>query len=180
MNLWLSRVFGAATLNPSVYEEVEADARATPQALAVIVLASLAAGLGATGWHRQPSASVLIYSAVAALLGMLAWASWALVTFEVGGRLLPERQTRVDVPQLLRTLGFSAAPALLLIVGAFGATTIVFSVMSVWLLATMVVAVRQALDYTSTWRAVAVCALGWLLTLIFIVTIGLFFGPRLG
>jgi hypothetical protein len=33
-----------------------------------------------------------------------------------------------------------------------------------WMLLAMVVAVRQALDYTSTGRAIAVCLVGWLLT----------------
>jgi hypothetical protein len=121
----------------------------------------------------------LTFSAVAGSLGLLGWASWALVTFEIGGRLLPERHTRVDVSELLRTIGFSAAPALFLIFGAFGATTLVFAITSVWMLAAMVLAVRQALDYESTARALAVCALGWLLTAIFIIAIGLFFGPGL-
>jgi len=33
------------------------------------------------------------------------------------------------------------------------------------MLATMIVAVRQALDYTSTARAIAVCVVGWALTI---------------
>jgi predicted MFS family arabinose efflux permease len=41
----------------------------------------------------------------------------------------------------------------------------------------MVVAVRQALDYKSTARAVAVCVLGWALAIGIAVALGLFFGP---
>jgi len=178
MREFMFRIMGAATLNPDVYEDVEADPKATVQAIGVIVLASLAAGFGANGWNAQPR-PILTFSAIAGFLGLLAWASWALVTFEIGGRLLPERQTRVDVPELLRTIGFSSAPALFLVVGAFGATTLVFTITSVWMLAAMVVAVRQALDYESTARAVAVCALGWLLTAVFIIAIGLLYGPAL-
>ncbi len=178
MRTFLFRVVGAATLDPGVYEDVEADPKATIQAVAVIVLGSLAAGFGASGWNASAQ-STLTHSAVAAALGLLAWAGWALLTFEIGGRLLPERQTSVDVGELLRTIGFSTAPALFLVLGAFGATTLVFAVTSVWMLATMVVAVRQALDYTSTARAFAVCALGWLLTLVFVVGLGLLFGPSL-
>ena len=55
----------------------------------------------------------------------------------------------------------------------------VFAVTAVWMLAAMVVAVRQALDYTSTARAVAVCGLGWTLALGFALVIGVFFGPAL-
>jgi hypothetical protein len=178
MREFVFRIIGAATLNPTTYEDVEADRKATAQAVGVIALASLAAGFGANGWNAQPR-PILTFSAVAGLLGLMSWASWALVTFEIGGRLLPERQTRVDVPELLRTIGFSAAPALFLVVGAFGATTLVFAITAVWMLAAMILAVRQALDYESTTRAVAVCVAGWLLTSVFIIAIGLFFGPRL-
>jgi hypothetical protein len=172
------RVVGAASLNSRVYEDVEADPRATGQALGVILLASLAAGVGASGWNAAP-ATTLALSAVVSTVGLLAWASWALVTFEIGGRLLPEAQTQVDVDQLLRTIGFSAAPGLLLAFGAFGGTTIVFSITAVWMLATMVVAIRQALDYTTTARAIAVCMLGWVLALVFVYMISLFAGPNL-
>jgi len=178
MRNFIFRVVGAATLNANVYEDVEGDPNATIQAVAVIFLASLAAAFGANGWNAPPR-SMLSYSAVVAVLALLGWTSWAVVTFEIGGRLLPERQTHVDVGELLRTIGFSAAPALFLIFGAFGATTLVFAVTAVWMLATMVMAVRQALDYTSTGRALAVCALGWFLTLVFVVGLGLFFGPGL-
>jgi hypothetical protein len=175
---FVSRIVGAATLDARVYEDVEADSTATSQAVGVILLGTVAAGVGARGWNTQPE-SLLQFSAVVSVLALLAWASWALLTFEIGGRLLPERQTRVDVPQLLRTIGFSSAPALFLVVAGFGATTYVFAVTSVWMLATMVMAIRQALDYTSTGRAVLVCAVGWLLTLVFMIGIGLFFGPAL-
>ena len=103
----------------------------------------------------------------------------------VPGRSESDRQTRI----LCVLFFFSGAPALIyqltwqralfLIFGAFGATTLVFAVTAVWMLATMVMAVRQALDYTSTGRALAVCALGWFLTLVFVVGLGLFFGPGL-
>jgi len=46
------------------------------------------------------------------------------------------------------------------------------------MLLAMIIAVRQALDYTSTGRAVAVCGLGWVLAIAFAVVFGLLFGPR--
>lgn len=179
MGQFLFRMWGAATLDTGVYEEVERDPRATAQALAVVALASLAAGFGASGWNAPPE-TVLRRSVVVGSLAVLAWASWALVTFEIGSRLLPEARTRVDVPELLRTIGFSAAPAVLLALGAFGGTTVVFTITAIWMLATMVVAVRQALDYSTTIRAVAVCLLGWLLTMVFVLILGIVFGPALG
>ena len=43
----------------------------------------------------------------------------------------------------------------------------------------MVVAVRQALDYTTTARALAVCAVGWILAFTMAVILGLAFRPTL-
>jgi hypothetical protein len=176
MREFIFRVLGAATLDARVYEDVEADRGATVQAIGVIVLASVAAGFGARGWNADPK-SILEFSAVVGALSLLAWVSWAVLALEIGGQMLPEPQTRVDIGELLRTIGFSAAPGLCLVFGAFGATTQVFVVTVGWLIAAMVIAVRQALDYTTTTRALAVCLVGCLLTIAVAGILGLLFGP---
>ncbi len=92
--------------------------------------------------------------------------------------LLPEPQTRVDVGELLRTIGFASTPGLLRVLAIMQPLAIpVFIATSAWMLLAMVVAVRQALDYTSTARAVAVCVVGWVLAVVVAVVLGLFFGP---
>jgi hypothetical protein len=48
---------------------------------------------------------------------------------------------------------------------------------AIWMLAAMVVAVRQALDYESTGRAIAVCGLGWVLSIVIAVVLQLLFAP---
>ena len=179
MRTFLLRIAGAAALHAQTYEEIESDERATPQALGVVVLASLAAGVGASGWSGDVRMT-LPFSAVVGTAALLVWASWALLTFEIGSRLLPAPTTRADVGELLRTLGFSAAPGLFLVLGAFpGATTVVFSITALWMLGTMVVALRQALDYPNTARAIAVCAVAWILAGVFVLLIGLVFSPPL-
>lgn len=178
MGRFFYRMLGAATFNAGVYEDVESDSGATIQAYVIVALASLAAGFGASGWNADAE-TVITYSAMAGLLALLAWGSWAFVTFEVGSRLLPESTTSVSLDELLRTIGFSAAPAVFLAFGALGNTTAVFGVVGAWLLATMVVAVRQALDYSTTARAITVCVVGWALTLGFVLLLGAFFGPAL-
>lgn len=173
-NSFLQRLIGAAALDTAIYEEVEADPAATGQALLVVVASSLAAGLGARGLGGMSVGNVVFIS----ILALLAWATWALVTFEIGARLLPGPQTRADVGQLMRTIGFAATPGLLRVFGVLpGATIPAFAIAAVWMLAAMVVAVRQALDYQSTWRAIAVCGLGWGLAIAFAITLGLVFGP---
>ncbi len=168
------RIMGAAMLDVPTYEEVEADRTATAQALAVVVLSSLAAGVGARGLGAPQPAAI----AVVSMIALLAWAAWALVTFEIGARLMPEPQTRADVGELLRTTGFATAPGILRIFGVLPGVTIpVFALTAIWMLVAMVIAVRQALDYTSTGRALAVCGLGWVLSLVLAIVLGLVFGP---
>lgn len=175
-NTFVQRLLGALALDVAIYEEVESDRAATGQALAVVLLSSLAAGIGWQGAHGISVPALLYVSAFALLL----WAAWALVTYEIGARLLPGPQTRVDVGELLRTIGFAATPGLFRVLGVIGGVAIpVFIGSAIWMLAAMVVAVRQALDYTSTARAVAVCVLGWILAIAIATVLGLFYGPAL-
>jgi hypothetical protein len=170
----VQRLIGAIALDSAIYEEVEADRTATGQALLVVLLSSLAAGIGSRGLGGTTLPAILFISGTA----LVAWAVWAMVIVQIGGRLLPEPQTRVDVGELLRTIGFASTPGLLRILGVMSAATIpVFAITAVWMLAAMVVGVRQALDYKSTARALAVCVLGWTLALAIALVLGLFFGP---
>ena len=174
---FVRRLMGAATFDVATYEDVEADRTATPQAFAVVVFSSLAAGIGARG---SSGAATFAFFATASVMALLTWAAFALVTFEIGARLLPTPDTRVDVGELLRTLGFAATPGLIQVFGIFpGAKVPVFTLAIVWALAASVVAVRQALDYTSTGRALAVCGLGLLLSVAIAIGLGLLFGPTL-
>lgn len=176
MTTFLNRVTGAALLNPAIYEEVEADRAATVQAMGVVALSSLAAGIGALGIS---SARITALGGIS-LLAFAVWGIWALLTLQIGTRILPSPRTQADMGQLLRTLGFATAPGIFRIAGIIpGTTTIVFAVTAVWMLMAMIVAVRQALDYTSTARAFAVCALGWVLAIGMAAGIGIFFSPPL-
>ena len=173
MKTFAQRLIGATVLDRATYEEVEADRGGTGQAMAVVLLSALAAGIGARGLGGPISLAPFV-----GIVALLAWAAWALLTFEIGTRLLPEPGTRADVNELLRTIGFASAPGLLRIIGivpAFAMPAFVLS--AIWMLAAMVVAVRQALDYRSTARAFAVCVLGWALTIAFVVVLGLFASP---
>lgn len=170
----LRRLLGAAALRAATYEEVEADRSATAQASAIVVLSSVAAGIGMRGFGGGVP-SMAFFGVVA----LMAWGAWALLTYQIGVRIMPEPQTRADVGELLRTIGFASTPGMLRIFGAVpGLTVPVFAVTAVWMLMATVVAVRQALDYSSTRRAVAVCVFGWVLAIVFALVVGFFFGPR--
>jgi hypothetical protein len=177
MITFIDRVAGAMRLDAGTYEDVEANPSANLQALAVVVLASLSAGIGAaTGQDDTP----LRFMLGVMTLTLLAWVSWAFVVYMVGSVILPTKDTRTDIGELLRTLGFAASPGLLQVFATVpGARTVVFAVCIVWTLAATVVAVRQALDFKSTGRAIAVCGLSWALSFLMAVLLGLVFGPRL-
>ncbi len=173
-NSFLQRLIGAAALDAVIYEEVEADTAATGQALTVVIASSLAAGVGARAFGGTTFGNVAFFGVVS----LIGWAAWAILTFEIGARVMPQPQTRADVGQLLRTTGFATTPGLLRVFGILPGVTIpVFVITAIWMLAAMIVGVRQALDFQSTGRAIAVCVLGWLLALAFAIGIGLFFGP---
>ena len=167
MASFAQRMIRAAKLDPAIYEEVESDRSATGQAMAVVVLSSVAAGIGAYGMAgmrgvgSQAIASDVIGVAIGALVG---WAVWAFVTMFIGTKLLPEPGTQSNWGELLRTVGFSSSPGVLRILGVIGGLgMLVAALASAWMLVAMVVAVRQALDYRSTWRALAVCLIGFAL-----------------
>ena len=152
------RIIRAAKLDINLYEEVEADTTAMRQATGVVVLSSVAAGIGAIA---KGGLSGILIGTIAALVG---WYVWAFLTYFIGTKLLPESQTKADMGEMLRTIGFSTSPGLIRVLGIIpGLTGIVFLGSSIWMLAAMVIAVRQALDYKSTLRAVGVCAIGWVI-----------------
>ena len=170
MASFVERVVGAARLDARVYEEVEADATALGQAMAVVAAAALASGVGSFS-----SGAMTAVGAVVA--GFVGWFVWALLTWLIGTKLLPEPGTSADLGQLLRTLGFSAAPGVLNVLGIVPLLGwVVWLVAMVWQLAAMVVAVRQALDYRSTGRAVLVCFVGWIVYLAISIGITLVMG----
>jgi hypothetical protein len=176
MTTFFSRVTGAALMDAAIYEEVEADRSATVQAMGVVALSSLAAGVGALG----PAGARFTTLAGISLLAFAVWGIWALLTLQIGTRIFPSPRTQADAGQLLRTIGFATAPGILRILAIIPGTAIaVFALTAVWMLMAMIVAVRQALDYTSTARAFAVCALGWVLSVGLAIGMGLFLSPPL-
>ena len=160
----------AAKLDVQLYEEVEADQGALGQATGVVILSAVAAGIGNLGTGGPLGLGI---GTIGALVG---WYVWALLTYFIGTKFLPEPQTRADYGELLRTIGFSSAPGVIRVFGIIpGLRALVFLVAGIWMLVAMVIAVRQALDYTSTWRAVGVCVIGWVVqALILTVALSMF------
>ena len=152
----LPRMLRAALLDVNLYEEVEADRGATGQAFLVVLISAVAAGIGS---FDNGGVAGIFWSSVAALVG---WYVWAYVTYFIGTRFLPVHDTVADHGELLRTIGFSSAPGVLRVLALIPPIAgVVFLVSTLWMMVAMVVAVRQALDYRGTGRAIAVCAIGF-------------------
>tara|TARA_B100001029_G_C14981825_1_gene406471 strand:+ start:393 stop:914 length:522 start_codon:yes stop_codon:yes gene_type:complete len=170
-SIFINRIIRACKLDTSLYEEVEADKSATLQAALVVVLSSLAAGVGALSL----GASNFL---MAPILSLISWYVWAYLIYFIGVKLFPEPNTKADHGELLRTIGFSSAPGLIRI---FGFTpdlmTITFIGGGIWMLVAMIIAVRQALDYESTWRAIGVVIIGFLVQAIVLIMLIRIFGP---
>ncbi len=170
MNSFQNRIIRASMLDSSLYEEVEADKSTKGQAIAVVVFASIAGGIA----FNTGSLSGIITGIIASLAS---WYVWAYLTYFIGTKLLPEPQTKADLGELLRTIGFASSPGLLRVFCVIpGFEMLVYSISSVWMLVAMIIAVRQALDYNSTLRAVLVCAIGYVFQIFVIVLIFSIFG----
>tara|TARA_B110000438_G_scaffold196865_1_gene188400 strand:- start:105 stop:626 length:522 start_codon:yes stop_codon:yes gene_type:complete len=171
-SIFFNRIIRACKLDASLYEEVEADKSATFQAAGVVVLSSIAAGIGAISL----GASNFL---IAPLLSLISWYIWAYLIYFIGAKIFPEPNTKADHGQLLRTIGFSSAPGLIRI---FGFTpelmSITFIGSGIWMLIAMVIAVRQALDYESTWRAIGVVVIGFLVQAVVFGMLLKIFGPN--
>ena len=165
------RIIRAAKLDVHLYEEVEADKGAMGQAMAVVILSSIAGGIG------TPAGLGLGGILIGTIAALVAWYIWAFLTYFIGTKLLPEPQTKADVGELLRTIGFSSSPGLIRVLGIIPFLRgLVFLVAGVWMLVAMVIAVRQALDYQSTLRAVGVCIVGWIAQALVLMLLFYFLG----
>jgi hypothetical protein len=158
-------MIGAARLNVHTYEDVENDQTATKQALLVVVLVSLASGIGAIGIGAIAIGDDynILNFLLGIAVGIIGWAIWAYITFFVGTKFLNTPETHADWGQLARGTAFAQTPGLLRVFGFIpyiGGVIILISM--IWLIIAMVIAVRQCLDYQSTWRAFAVVLIGFI------------------
>lgn len=148
MSSLVGRMVRAAKLENALYDEVEHDASAMPQAALVVLIASALAGLGSALLHF--SLVGLIVGIVGTFVG---WVIWSLCTWFIGTRVF---KGTADVGEMLRVLGFAYTPMVLgifPIVGAF--------IGAIWCIVCGVVAVRQGLDI-STGKAIGTVLLALL------------------
>ena len=153
----ISRMLRASMLDAHLYEEVESDSSAITQAVLIVVVVAVAKGvatLSATG--------NIMGIAFGIIAGLLSWAVWAFITYMVGTKLLKTEETVSSWGELARVTGFAQSPGILFVIAVVPVVgSWLLPVVALWQLAAMVVGIRQALDYTSTFRAIGVVLIGF-------------------
>jgi hypothetical protein len=153
---WIERMKGAALLDVHVYEEVEADQSATTQAAGVVAVVAVAQAIGGAG----SGGNGIVLGIIGAVAG---WLIWAGITYLIGDKLLGGTATWGE---LLRTIGFAQAPGVLYVLGIIPLLGgLVGLAVSIWILIAGIIAIRQALDFT-TGKAVLTAVLGWVVVFI--------------
>ena len=177
MIIFFGRLLGALALNAAAYEDIERDRAAGMQSVIVVVAVCAAGGVGAMGVGL-----VGVSGFVTGTLVMLgAWLVWVAAIATIGTISLPEPQTRSNPEELLRVLGFAAAPGLFVALASIRpAAIVVVSIVLVWMIAAAVLAVRQALDYRSTGRAAAMMQTAAALSLAIMVSVAMLLSQRVG
>jgi hypothetical protein len=169
---FVPRIIGALGLSAEAFEEIEADRHATFQAILVVLAASAATGIGARNAGGDWRDAVVF-----ALLAGASWMAWALLAYQIGRHILPAPTTVTNVGEITRTLGFAAAPGVFCaFVPSSASAGVIYGVTALWILAATIVALRQALDFSGTPRAVGVYVLGWALIVASAVALGVLFG----
>lgn len=157
-------------LDVDTYEEVEADQSATSQAAMVVLAVAVAGAVGASG----SGSNGMLGAVLSAFVG---WLVWAGVTNLVGTRLLGGT---ADWGELLRTLGFAQAPGVLMVLGILPLLGFFVGLgVWVWMLLTGLVAIRQALDF-STGKALVTAVVSSLVVFLASVVIATVLGVGVG
>lgn len=177
MAQFFRRFIGALALDAGAFEDIEADRLAGMSSVLVVLAVCVAGGFGAIGFGAVGLAGVVTGAVV--VLG--AWLVWVGIIATVGTVTLPEPQTTSNVRELLRVLGYAAAPGVFLAFAAMRpAAPVVIVIVAAWMIAAAVIGVRQALDYQHTGRAVAVCTIAWLLSFGVMAGVALIFSRSVG
>jgi hypothetical protein len=166
----VNKMIRAAKLDVHLYEEVERDTTANGQALAAVAIASVAGGIGAGlgGLLTEGGAWFLWGLIIGLVTGLVGWLIWSGITYWLGTTILRVPATSATYGELLRTIGFSNSPRVLSVfsfIPVFGG--LVLFIASIWALVAGVIAVRQALEF-STGRAIVTVIVGWLVYVVLV------------
>ena len=162
MKIFLNRFFRAVKLDVSLFQEIIEDPKTFNQALIVVLIYSMTSSWGTFGRTGA------VGNNIGMITTLLGWYVWAFSTYMVGARMMPEAGTEPDRKTILRVIGFACAPGIVRILGFIqGLGLIVIFIALAWMVAAATVGVKQALNYESTARALGVCIIGLVISIVF-------------
>jgi hypothetical protein len=171
MDTLFNRVLRAAQLDKELFKEVEADTSLNQEALTVIIIVSIAGGIGSFigALMNQSFGAAILGMLVSAVLGVVNYYIWAYVTHFIGTNMFPGE---ADVGELLRVLGYASGPRILSLfsfIPCFG--PLVGLAGGLWALVAGFFGVQEALDLETTETLVTV-VLGWVAIMIITAIVG--------
>jgi hypothetical protein len=168
---YADRIRGALMLDARTYREVEQDTDATGQAALTVVIAAIAAGIGAIiGRNLIPDA---IGTGISAFVQ---WVIFSFVAYWIGASLFSTGQTSVTPGQVLRTVGFAQAPKFLLILAFIPVVGwIIGIIVFFWYIAAAITALREAFEF-GTGRAIGTGIVALIVIAIIDIALAIFFG----
>ena len=162
MRLFLDRFIRAARLDVELYKEVVADPLTLNQAWITVLIYCMAASWGSFGGVGA------IGTNIAMITTLIGWYVWAFFTYFAATRLFHETQTeidRLDRKTVIRAMGFASAPGVVRLLGVIPGLGIVVLVgATIWMIVSSTIAVKQALNFESTYRAAAACIIAWIIS----------------
>lgn len=162
MRVFLNRFVRAARLDVELYKEVVAEPLTLNQAWIVVLIYCMSASWGGFGG----------VGAVGTNIGMIAtlisWYIWAFFTYFAATRLFHESRSeieRVDRKTVIRAMGFASAPGVTRLLGVIPGLGFVALVGStIWMIVASTIAVKQALNFQSTYRAAGAVIMAWIIS----------------
>lgn len=160
----MERMIGAAMLKASVFEDIEADSSALPQAIGIVALVTLcgvvASALSSVIAGEGQSTSVISGVLSSVMFGLIGWVLWVTVLLFVGGVMLRKSDTETNWAEMGRIVGFAYTPGLLVLLSFIPTVGVMIAFIArIWTLMAVVVGIRHALDFESTGRAILVAAI---------------------
>ena len=164
-SIW-NRMWRAAKLENALYEEVEANTALTGQAITVVIIVAIAGAIGGIisaliggGAGAGVIIGGLIGPPLSALIGYFVWAGVSLIVGKALGGT-------ADYGEMLRALGYANSPNVLAILSFIPIVGgLIAFIGAIWALVAGIVALRQALDF-STGKAIVTAIIGWIALMI--------------
>jgi hypothetical protein len=181
-NVLIGRVRRLAMLDTTVFDEVRMDRTATVPAIIVAVASIFIFGIGGWLWwifngydsSGLPSTGDILLKSVifGTILGTLFWAAWVGITYVLLSQVF---RARVDLNDLIRVMGFAAAPLAVGILMFIPSLELAIGITALALMfATTVIAVQSVTD-AAAGKVLAASGAGFLL---FTIMLALFVGEE--